>query len=81
MAAATALSVLRDLLPHGGADVDEAVVTYMADILQDRTLSLEDLQGSLGPLLQDTGAVAEGAPLEANSAKGSRRPICGIVRG
>jgi hypothetical protein len=53
-------AVLRELLPGGGAAVDATVVTYMADMLADRTLTLEDLQGSLGPLLADTGAVAEG---------------------
>ena len=60
-AAVDTLAVLREVLPGGGADVDETVLTYMAEMLQEKTMSLDDLRESLGPLLCDSGAVPEGS--------------------
>ena len=66
-----ALASLRALLPGGGAGVDEAVLTYMAEMVEDRAMGLEDLQGSLGPLLVDTGVVAEGEEGASKATEGT----------
>ena len=71
-AAVDTLAVLREVLPGGGADVDEAVLTYMAEMLQDKTMSLDDLRESLGPLLSDSGAVPEGSRRTRGRARGGR---------
>ena len=73
-------AALRAALPANGRDVDDAVLTYMADLLTDRTLSRDDLHASLGPLLVDTGAVPEGVCACACAWDGRARADRGLTR-
>ena len=51
-------SKIRAVLPDGGKGVDDAIIEYMTQILDDASLNGEDLHDGLAPLLVESG-VAE----------------------
>lgn len=46
---------IRAALPNGGSGVDDAILEYMAQILEDASLAADELHDGIAPLLLESG--------------------------